>query len=177
MDTQKYLQKKKSIFFISLIFIIMCVTLTLLIVYYKDVNTNDELYSENLHILFNNGNGNLRYSEYPLSFQQGVEKSPDNIIKIVNNSEFSTEYVLRVSTKKDYIDAMSTEKIAFSVNDQEGTFLGDKEDGVIYTDSIAPGEEKSINVKFWASKEKLTSDDLDKSIALDLKVQKMREIN
>lgn len=155
----------------------MCVTLTLLVVYYRDVNTKNELYDKSLHILFNNGDGNLRYSEYPLSFQQGVEKSPDNIIKIVNNSEFSTEYVLHVSIKKDYVDAMSTEKIAFSVNNQEGTLLGDKEDGVIYIDSIAPGEEKNVNVKFWASKEKLTSDDLDKSIALDLKVQKMREIN
>ena len=84
MSISKVIRKRLVFFIVTLVFIVL-LTITSTYAFQKEkiVNNNGVFNNGNLSIKYVMGNNSLKTCSYPLSFQQGIQKSPENLIKIV----------------------------------------------------------------------------------------------
>lgn len=175
MKVGNYLKKRFNLFLVSAIFIVIALVITFIILtknnFYRDIVINDK----NIQVTFENGKKGIKFGEYPMSFENGLENSPDNKYKIVNKIDKTVDYEVVVTEKEHDENSLDIEKIVVCVNDTDCKTLDEASDGIIYTSRIDPKEETTISIKLWALKDLVETSDLNKSILLNIDIREIEK--
>lgn len=172
MFVSKYLKKKIGIFLSTLIVIGICFFVSIVVNKNNNINTKDlVIKSGNLQIIYENGIDGVKNSLYPLSYQQGIDESPSNIVKVINKGKKTTSFKVYLVEKEQNENNLDVNKIYFSVNNGNPVILGSINDGVIYSANIPKKEERILDIKFWAGSDLISNKDSGKSLNLEIKVK------
>lgn len=170
MITSLIMKRRLRFFIISLVFIILILVVTFLI-FNKNAFTKDVLFNnKNLRVKFENGKKGIQFGGYPMSFQQGVLDSPANIFKIVNKSDYKTEYQVVVSDISES-NKIDINKIVVAINDEEIKLMKDVVNGIIYSGKLEGKQEEILRLKFWLDSEQVAPDDLAKTLKLSVDIK------
>lgn len=174
MITSLIMKRRLRFFIISLVFIILILVVTFLI-FNKNAFTKDVLFNnKNLRVKFENGKKGIQFGGYPMSFQQGVLDSPANIFKIVNKSDYKTEYQVVVSDISES-NKIDINKIVVAINDEEIKLMKDVVNGIIYSGKLEGKQEEILRLKFWLDSEQVAPDDLAKTLKLSVDIKEKWE--
>lgn len=166
MDLTTIIKKRTKMFAISTILIVFIVCSTFFA--FRKSNVKDIVLINNKSIKVTlMGEKTLRFADSPMNFQEGVVASPSNIYKIVNKSKLSTNYRVVVTEISQELDKSELNKIAVSLNG-DVKLLSDVLDGIVYENSLEPGNEDIVDLKIWFNKDAITEQ--DKNRELNLKV-------
>lgn len=170
MSTSLIMKRRLRFFIISLVFIILILVVTFLI-FNKNAFTKDVLFNnKNLRVKFENGKKGIQFGGYPMSFQQGISDSPSNLFKIVNKSNYKTEYQVVVSDISES-NKIDINKIVVAINDEEIKLMKDVVNGIIYSGKLEGKQEEILRLKFWLDSEQVAPDDLAKTLKLSVDIK------
>lgn len=174
MSTALIIKRRLKVFAISLVFIVLILVATFVIFNNNDFSQDVLVNNKNLRVKFENGKKGIQFGEYPMSFQQGISSSPANTFKIVNKSDFSTEYQVIVSSKSESL-GIDINKIVVAINDEEVKLMSDVVNGIIYSGRLDGKKEDILNLKFWLDSEQASQDDMIKSLKLSVDIKEKWE--
>lgn len=171
MSISTIMKKRTNFFLLTLVLIIIGLIITYIVFSGNSLNKNILINNKNIKVIFENGKSGIKFGEYPMTYQQGIENSPSNKFKVINKSKQETTYQIIVTDESEVADVIDMNKIVVGINDSETKILSDVVDGIIYTSSIQASGEDIIDLKFWLNKDLSTPDDLKKSIKLKVNVK------
>lgn len=170
MSTSLIMKRRLRFFIISLVFIALILVVTF-VMFNKNLLTQDVLFNnKNLHVKFENGKKGIQFGGYPMSFQQGISDSPSNLFKIVNKSNYKTEYQVVVSDISES-NKIDINKIVVAINDEEIKLMKDVVNGIIYSGKLEGKQEEILRLKFWLDSEQVAPDDLAKTLKLSVDIK------
>lgn len=171
MNIDKLLKKRLVFFCISTVFIVLVTVASSYAFSRSDLNSDAVvLNSSGLKVLYENGQIMEQHDSTPMSYQQGLEQTTYNTIKIINKERVATNYSLIVSSEGNIDSNLSYDKIYYSVNGSNPMLLSSSTNGILYYGKINGEEEEILKIKVWPALEYITNEDQGKSVNLRFEV-------
>lgn len=171
MNINKLLKKRLVFFCISTVFIVLVTVASSYAFSRSDLNSDAVvLNSSGLKVLYENGQIMEQHASTPMSYQQGLEQTTYNTIKIINQERSSRNYSLMVTSDGSIENNLSYDKIYYSVNGSNPMLLNSSTNGILFYGKINAGEEEILKIKVWPALEYITNDDQGKSVDLRFEV-------
>ena len=164
MNIDELFKKRLLFFFTSFIFIVI-VTISSSYAIKENVDNSRVINNENIEIVFENNQDDVHYSEYPLSYEQGIKLSPSNLIRVINNGSDDKRYDIYIRGDET-TSSLDINKVYYSIDGREPRNLGSDITNAVYSGLLAGNEEKVINIKVWAASELIDNNDQGKELDL-----------
>lgn len=168
MNIDELLKKRLLFFFTSFVFIVIAtISSSYAILNKNNVENYKVINNGRLDIIYKSGMSALD-SGYPMSYEQGIDSSPSNIIEVVNNGEEDTPYHLNINYSSDS-NSLDSKKILYSINGSEPKILGSDN---IYRSIVKKNSKEILDIRIWAYNKLVTNDDQGKKIDIIFEVLK-----
>ncbi len=143
MEINNYINKRLTIFFITLLFIAIA-----FIGYsyaFKNRNTNI-INNSKLSIKYDIDNSNIS----PMNKNDGLNINGSNIT-ITNNNSYDITYTISINRTDP--NSLSFDKLYYSIDGINTNKFYDSANNIIYEDTIKTNDTKVINIKIWPNSE------------------------
>lgn len=166
MNIDELLKKRLLFFFTSFVFIVLTTISSSYAILNKNNVENSKVINNGiLDVVYKNGM-NAIDSGYPMSYEQGINDSPSNIIELINNSNEDVRYRLNINYSTDS-NSLDSKKILYSINNSKPEILGNNN---IYEDIVGKESKSTLDIKIWAYDKLVTNDDQGKKIDISFEV-------
>lgn len=164
MKMGEYIQKRKSLFIITFILIII-VGVVSIYTFNKKGKESSNVQEQDLKVTYNITKDLL----YPMDKETGKVNANTSTIVVKNNKSYDQKYKLVVKPESN--STLELTKIYIMINDNIYT-VSELTNGILYKDTIKANEEKTISFKTWVGVDLINSSDDDKTVNLKYEIIK-----